>query len=137
MLFAETAHPYNDPEDPWEWAWRFGYYELLYIRSLKMITLSRRPKYSIRGPQHCCPHCNGSDYLSSPGTSLAGHTDAKPRCPKCPKRRVLLDHIPIWPVRTIDRLRAWRLTHRRPRVRHIDAWETGQGPASYTDEPPF
>jgi hypothetical protein len=84
MLFAETAHPYDDPKDPSEWAWRVGFYELLYTRSEKKITLSRRPKYSIRGPQYSCAHCDGSGYLPCPSSSHTGQTDQRPSLPDVP-----------------------------------------------------
>ncbi|MFF3940380.1 hypothetical protein [Streptomyces phaeofaciens] len=135
MWFAEIGHPYDDPDDPPEWAWRIGYLELLYHRSLMTLTLSRRPKYSVRGPRYCCRLCHGSGHLPRPDKD----GDQPSACPVCPARRVLIEHAPLWPVHTLDRLRRWRTTRR---VRHAappsDPWDvSATGPASYADEPPF
>lgn len=139
MLFAELSHPYDDPEDPPAWAWRYGHFELLFTRSIKALTLSRGPKYSTRGPRYCCRICQGSGYLPTRPDALRERgADPRRRCPTCPARRVLIDHMPIWPVRALNRLDSWRfrLTRRRA-VRATDPWNDSNPTADYADEPPF
>lgn len=46
MLFAEPGHPYDDPEQPDQWAWRYGYFELLYTPALKTLALVRPGRWA-------------------------------------------------------------------------------------------
>ncbi|MEU1098171.1 MFS transporter [Streptomyces sp. NPDC005877] len=90
VLFAEPAHPYDDPDQPPQWAWRYGYFELLYTPGIKTLSLSRGPKYSIRGPKHSCRRCHGSGYLPRHITPDRAADTATP-CPTCPAYRVLFE----------------------------------------------
>lgn len=112
MLFAEPGHPYDDPADPPEWAWRIRYFELLYHRSIKTLTLSYGPRYSLRYGKSCRT-CYGNGHVPR-RVGVDAAEEAQRRCPTCPARRTVFEHVPIWPVRTIDRLRTWRMKRRRP-----------------------
>ncbi|MFF7117393.1 hypothetical protein ACFY91_34495 [Streptomyces albogriseolus] len=140
MLFAEPAHPYDDPDQPPQWAWRYGYFQLLYTSGIKTLSLSRGPKYSIRGPKYSCRRCHGSGYLPWwERTTPDGAATPAVRCPTCPAYRVLFEDLPLWPVHFLDQLR------RRigPRCRTPDhppltSDKTGPGwTGGYSDEPPF
>ncbi|MFI1701432.1 hypothetical protein ACH419_36505 [Streptomyces bobili] len=140
MLFAEPGHPYDDPDQPGEWAWRYGYFELLYTPGIKTLTLSRGPRYSIHGGKRCCSRCHGSGYLPWwERTGPDGATTPAVRCPTCPIHRSLFEDLPLWPLNFLERLRrrfgALRRTANHPRLPHDKpgpGWADG-----YSDEPPF
>jgi hypothetical protein len=145
VWFAEPAHPYDDPKDPGAWAWRVGYFELLYTPGIKTLTLHRGPKYSIRSGKSCRT-CHGSGYLpwwNRSAEERAADTTS-PRCPTCPARRTLFENLPLCPVGTIDRLATRRRLRRRANARHDNPkhdtpWDApGQNTTGgYSDEPPF
>ncbi|MFF1678345.1 hypothetical protein ACFVYG_20185 [Streptomyces sp. NPDC058256] len=139
MLFAEPGHPYDDFEDPPEWAWRFGYFELLYTRSIKTLTLSRGPKYSVRS-KYCCRLCHGSGYLPW-RESAPEERDTPQWCPTCPTRSTWFKDVPLWPVCTLDRLHTRLRKHRRAADNSVNPWHAPgpiPGPTdAYVDEPPF
>ncbi|WP_327309693.1 hypothetical protein OG730_42395 (plasmid) [Streptomyces sp. NBC_01298] len=138
VLLAEPGHPYDDPDHPAQWAWRYGYLELLYTPGSKTLSLSRGPKYSIGG-KRSCRRCHGSGHLpwwertAPDGTA----TPAVP-CPTCPAYRRVFEDIPLWPVHSLDRLRHW-LTARRRTAAPPAVWDNNPGPmrAGDYDEPPF
>ncbi|MET9375824.1 hypothetical protein ABZX98_16980 [Streptomyces sp. NPDC002992] len=136
MLFAEPAHPYDDPDQPPQWAWRYGYFELLYTPGIK--TLSRGPKYSIRGPKYSCRRCHGSGYLPRHITPDRAADVATPS-PTCPAYRVLFEDLPLWPLHFLDQLRR-RFGARRRTADHPPLTSDKAGPGwagGYSDEPPF
>ncbi|MFI9771873.1 hypothetical protein ACIHJG_34165 [Streptomyces sp. NPDC052415] len=138
MLFAEPAHPYDDPDQPPQWAWRYGYFELLYTPSIKTLSLSRRPKYSIRGGKYSCRRCHGSGYLPRHITPDRAADTAIP-CPTCPAYRVLFEDLPLWPLHFLNRLRR-RFDARRRTADHPPLTSDKAGPGwagGYSDEPPF
>ncbi|MCQ1580377.1 hypothetical protein [Streptomyces parvus] len=138
MLFAEPAHPYDDPDQPDQWAWRYGYFELLYTPGIKTLSLSRGPKYSINS-KRCCRRCDGSGYLPWwERTTPDGATTPAIRCPTCPTHRTLFEHLPL-PLLSFDWLRN-RFGARRRTADHSPAPYEGTGPGwagGYSDEPPF
>ncbi|MFH8257887.1 hypothetical protein [Streptomyces roseolus] len=140
MLFAEPAHPYDDPDYVTQWAWRIGYFELLYNPRTKTLSLSRRPKYSIRGGKYSCLHCHGSGYLPWWEHTLPdGTADAAIPCPTCPAHRTLFEDLPLWPLHFLDQLRHRRFGVRR-RTAHHPAQPAQPGPdwaGGHSDEPPF
>ncbi|MGW6145353.1 hypothetical protein [Streptomyces sp. NPDC055140] len=132
-LLAEPAHPYDDPDDSTQWVWRLGYFEVLYNPSLKSLALSRGP----RGGKHSCRHCHGSGFLPWwERTSQEPADDTSTRCPTCPTRRVFFKYLPLWPVRTLDRLRC-RSTRRRTADNHDEFYDTPGPTGGYSNEPPF
>ncbi|MFJ5952646.1 hypothetical protein [Streptomyces noursei] len=142
MLFAEPAHPYDDPDQPEQWAWRYGYFELLYTPGIKTLSLSRGPKYSVRGGKHSCPLCHGSGYLPwyERTTASGAADDTAVRCPTCPARRVLFEDLPLWPLHFLDELRHRRFGARRRTADHLPLTSDQAGPGwagGYSDEPPF
>ncbi|MER5617672.1 hypothetical protein [Streptomyces sp. NPDC002215] len=134
MWFAELVHPYDDPDDPGQWAWRFGCYEAIYTTITRTLTLSRGPKYSTRGVEYCCTLCHGYGTLFN-----SRDASGSPRkCPTCPTRRVLLKRVPLWPVHTLDRLHTWRIRRRHTPAPPTNPWVTpGPNPDSHNEEPPF
>ncbi|MFE7328049.1 hypothetical protein ACFU8W_24260 [Streptomyces sp. NPDC057565] len=133
MLFAEPAHPYDDPDQPEEWAWRYGYFELLYTPGIKTLSLSRGPKYSVRGGKYSCRRCDGSGYLSRHITPGRAADRAAP-CPTCPVYRVLFEDLTLWPLHFLDQLRCWFAG----RCKTADHPKPGPGWAGgCSDEPPF
>lgn len=141
MWFAEPAHPYDDPGQPDQWAWRYGYLEVLYTPGFKTLSLSWGPKYSIHGGKRSCRRCHGSGYLPWwEHTTPDGAADTTVRCPTCPARRTLVENLPLWPVYSLYRLRCWfdarRRTADQPTVSHND--NPGPGWAGpHSEEPPF
>lgn len=139
MLFAEPAHPYDDPDQPDQWAWRYGHFELLYTPGIKTLSLSRGPKYSVSS-KRCCRRCHGSGYLPWwERTTPDGAATPAVRCPTCPTHRALFEHLPLWPLHLLDRLRH-RFGARRRTADHPPAPHEGTGPGwagGYSDEPPF
>ncbi|MFF8618966.1 hypothetical protein [Streptomyces sp. NPDC015350] len=134
MLFAEPAEPadpYDDPGQPAQWAWRYGYFELLYTPASKTLALAKGPKYSIHGGKRCCRYCRGSGYLPWPERTAP---DTTTPCPTCPAYRTLFKHLPLWPVGFFGRLRHRRSAGNRPTPYDSPA----PGPDSdYNGEPPF
>jgi len=139
MWFAEPAHPYDDPDDPNEWAWRRGHFELTYTVSLKTLTLARGPKQS-------CQRCHGNGHLPWWERPAEESSDPPRRCPQCPIRRILCEKVPLWPVVTIERLRTWRWRRRVLRnarnAASTDPWhapghDLTEDQGGYSDEPPF
>lgn len=143
MLFAEPGHPYDDPDHPGQWAWRVGYFEVLYTPTIKTLSLSRGPKYSSRGGQRSCSLCHGSGYLPWwERTNQTSAADTSVPCPTCPAHRTLLTDVPLWPVRSIERMcHPYRMSRARPRTpgNHPGPWDNpAPGPEDgYSDEPPF
>ncbi|MEV0966789.1 hypothetical protein AB0J25_30170 [Streptomyces sp. NPDC049910] len=139
MLFAEPAHPYDDPDQPEQWAWRYGYFELLYTPGIKTLSLSRGPKYSIRGGKHSCRRCHGSGYLPRHITPDRAADTATP-CPTCPAHRVLFEDLTLWPLHFLNQLRHRRFGARRRTTDHPPLPPAQPGPGwagGYSDEPPF
>ncbi|MFD8900565.1 hypothetical protein [Streptomyces ardesiacus] len=138
MLFAEPAHPYDDPDQPPQWAWRYGYFELLYTPGIKTLSLSRGPKYSVSS-KRCCSRCHGSGYLPRHITGDRAADTAVP-CPTCPAYRVLFEDLTLWPLHFLDQLRRRRFGVRRrtPDQPPLPPAQPGPGWAGgYSDEPPF
>lgn len=137
MLFAEPAHPYDDTDHPTQWAWRIGYFELLYTPGIKVLSLSRGPKYSSRGEQRSCRLCHGSGYLPWRNRTVEdGAADTATRCPRCPVRRTLFNDLPLWPVHSLDRLHRRYRARRRTTDKQHDTTGTFSE-SGYSDEPPF
>ncbi|MFF8431021.1 hypothetical protein ACF07Y_38990 [Streptomyces sp. NPDC016566] len=139
MLFAEPAHPYDDPAQPAQWAWRYGYFELLYTPGINTLSLSRGPKYSIRSGRSC-RRCHGSGYLPWwDRTTPDGAAAPAARCPTCPAYRPLFKDLSLWPRHSLDRLRH-RLGVSRRTADHPPLTPDKPGPGwadGYSDEPPF
>ncbi|MFE9250880.1 hypothetical protein [Streptomyces sp. NPDC007088] len=139
MLFAEPAHPYDDPDHPDQWAWRYGYFELLYTPGVKTLSLSRGPKYSIPGGKRSCHRCHGSGYLPrhiNPDVTA----DTAILCPTCPAYRILFEDLPLWPVHFLDQLRHRWFGRQRRTTGHSPLTPDKAGPGwggGYSDEPPF
>jgi hypothetical protein len=140
VLFAEPAHPYDDLDQPDQWAWRYGYLELRYTRCAKTLFLYWGPRYSIHGGKRCCRSCHGSGYLPWWERTAPDCAAGPPvRCPTCPTHRTLFEHLPLWPVHTLDRLRS-RLGAHRHTASHppLTSDEPGADWADDdNDEPPF
>ncbi|WP_327411230.1 hypothetical protein OG458_41580 (plasmid) [Streptomyces sp. NBC_01281] len=135
MLFAEPAHPYDDPDQPTQWAWRYGYLELLYTPGIKTLSLSRGPKYSVRGGRHTCRRCHGSGALSK-YTTPSRAADTVIPCPICPAYRVLFEDLLLWPLHVLDQLRHRRFGARRRTTDHPPVPGPGWA-GGCSDEPPF
>ncbi|MFE0778070.1 hypothetical protein [Streptomyces sp. NPDC058861] len=140
MLFAEPSHPYDDPNYPNQWAWRIGYFELLYTPGTRTLSLSRRPKYSIRGGKYSCRRCHGSGYLPWWEHTLPdGTAGTAIPCPTCPAHRILFEDLTLWPLHFLDQLRH-QFGARRRTTDHPPLTSDKTGPdwtGDYSDEPPF
>jgi hypothetical protein len=138
VLFAEPGHPYDDPDHPDQWAWRYGYFELLYTPGIKALSMSRGPKYSIHGGKRCCRRCHGNGYLTRHITPDRA-ADTPTPCPTCPAYRALFEDLPLWPLHFLDQLRR-RIDARRRTTNHPPLTSDKAGPGwagGYNDEPPF
>lgn len=137
MLFAEPGHPYDEADHPLDFAWRRGYWELMYHRVTKSITLRRGPKYSVYG-HRCCQMCRGNGYLSADKRPSGVASDRAVPCPTCPALRIFFEHLPVWPARTLDNLRQRLINRNRPPAPR-SVWDEAEEntPQACAEEPPF